>query len=118
MLDSGDFLWPGTRALVKYSGSILSFRFGERDGKVLQFLFKRWARHTQRLSLRRLQNERLWHGAGRPSDNVLMRKPARDTPQHKPVYAGHPASIHFLKSETRSLDQGSSGGIVPADTAP
>jgi hypothetical protein len=57
MLDSGDFLWPGTRALVKYSGSILSFRFGERDGKVLQFLFKRWARHTQRLSLRRPRND-------------------------------------------------------------
>jgi hypothetical protein len=57
MLDSGDFLWPGTWALVRYSGSILSFRFGERDGKVLQFLFKRWARHTQRVSLRKPRND-------------------------------------------------------------
>jgi hypothetical protein len=34
------------------------------------------------------------------------------------VYAGYPASIHLLKSETRSASQGSSGGIDPAQTAP
>src|ERR1700721_2464060 len=36
--------------------------------------------------------------------------------QQKPGYAGHPASIHLLKSETRSAGHGSSGGIDPPDT--
>jgi hypothetical protein len=53
LLDSGDFLWPGNQATVRYTGSILSFRFGERFEGVLQLLFKRRAEHTRRLSLER-----------------------------------------------------------------
>jgi hypothetical protein len=48
LLDSGDLLWPGTGALVGDSGSVLSFRFGEGFGRVLQFLFERWAWHRRK----------------------------------------------------------------------
>ena len=45
LLDSVDFLWPGNRALVRYSGGILSLSFGEDFEGVLQLLFKRGAGH-------------------------------------------------------------------------
>jgi hypothetical protein len=53
LLDSRDFLWPGNQAPVRYTGCILSFRFGERVEGVLQLLFKRRAGHTRRVSLDR-----------------------------------------------------------------
>ncbi len=37
---------------------------------------------------------------------------------HAKIYAGQPASIHCLKTETRSAAQGSSGGIEPSATVP
>ena len=45
LFDSGDFLWPGNQALVRYSGSVLSFGFDEGFEGVLQLLFKRGAGH-------------------------------------------------------------------------
>jgi hypothetical protein len=51
LLDSGDFLWPGIRAVVWYSGSGLSFCFGESVECVLEFLFERRAVHMRRVSL-------------------------------------------------------------------
>jgi len=48
LLDSGDLLWPGTGALVGHAGSVLSLRFGERFGHVLQFLFERGAGHRRK----------------------------------------------------------------------
>jgi hypothetical protein len=51
LLYLGDFLWPGTRALVEYSGSVLSFCFGKRVECMLQFLFQRRAIHMRRVSL-------------------------------------------------------------------
>lgn len=44
LLDSSDSLWPGAYALIGDSCSILSFRFGESDEGVLQFLFECRAR--------------------------------------------------------------------------
>ncbi len=51
--DPGDLVWPGlmVRIGVWFSGSILFFRFCERDGKVFQLLFKRRTGHKGRLSL-------------------------------------------------------------------
>jgi hypothetical protein len=43
--DSGDFLRPGSRALVRYSGGVLSFGFGKHFEGVLQLLLKRGAGH-------------------------------------------------------------------------
>jgi hypothetical protein len=51
LLDSGDFLGPGIRAVVWYSGSGLSFCFGESVECVLEFLFERRAVHMRRVSL-------------------------------------------------------------------
>jgi hypothetical protein len=50
---SRDFFRPGVQALVRYSGSILSFGFGKGDECVLEFLLKRGAGHTRRVSLGR-----------------------------------------------------------------
>jgi hypothetical protein len=55
LLDSGDFFRPGKQALVRYSGGVLSFRFGEGFEGVLQLLLKRWAGHRRRLSLERVR---------------------------------------------------------------
>src|SRR5258705_6918689 len=48
LLDSGDLLRPGNQALVRYSGSVLSFGFGKRFECVLQLLVKRGAIHMRR----------------------------------------------------------------------
>jgi hypothetical protein len=48
LLDSDDFFWPGNQALG-YSGSILSFRVGKCVECVLQFLWKRRARHNAKV---------------------------------------------------------------------
>jgi hypothetical protein len=53
LLDSGDLLWPGTQTLVRYSGSALSFRFGQGFEGVLQFLLKRRTGHMRRVSFER-----------------------------------------------------------------
>jgi hypothetical protein len=53
VLDSGDLLRPGNQALVRYSGSVLAFGFGESFEGVLQLLLKRGAGHNGRLSLER-----------------------------------------------------------------
>ena len=45
-------------------------------------------------------------------------KPPEINLRRTTCYPEHPASIHLLKSETRSASQGSSGGIDPAETAP
>src|SRR6202035_5696564 len=46
LLDSGDLLWPGSHALVRYSGSLFAFCFGEGFEGVLQFLLKGRTGHT------------------------------------------------------------------------
>ena len=45
LLDSGNLVGPRNRALVGYSGGILSLRFGEDFEGVLQLLFKCGAGH-------------------------------------------------------------------------
>lgn len=56
LLDSSDFLGPGAWGWVGHTGSVLSFRFGEREGQVLQPLFEGGAGHCERLPL----GERKW----------------------------------------------------------
>jgi len=51
LFDSGDFLGPGAWGWVGHTGSVLSFRFGEREGQVLQPLFEGRAAHCERLPL-------------------------------------------------------------------
>lgn len=50
LFDSGDLFRPGTEALVRYTGSVLSFGFGEGFEGVLQLLLKRGAGHRGRVS--------------------------------------------------------------------
>ncbi len=45
LLDSGDLLRPGNQALIRYSGSVLSFGFDECGEGMLQLLLKGWAGH-------------------------------------------------------------------------
>ena len=45
LFDAGDRFRPGGQALVRYSGSVLSFGFGEGFEGVLQLLLKRGAGH-------------------------------------------------------------------------
>ena len=53
VLDSGDLLRPGNQALVRYSGSVLAFGFGECFEGVLQLLLQCGPGHNGRLSLER-----------------------------------------------------------------
>lgn len=52
LLDPGDSFRPGACALVWNSGGILSFRFGESDEGVLQFLFEGGAGHKGKVITR------------------------------------------------------------------
>ena len=45
LLDAGDFFGPGGEALVRHSGGVLSFCFGEGFEGVLQLLLKCGAGH-------------------------------------------------------------------------
>jgi hypothetical protein len=45
LLDTGDFFGPGGEALVRHSGGVLSFCFGEGFEGVLQLLLKGGAGH-------------------------------------------------------------------------
>lgn len=51
LLDPGDLLRPGSHTLVRYSSSVLSFRFGKSFEGVLEFLLKGGAGHRERLPL-------------------------------------------------------------------
>ena len=53
LLGSGDLLRPANQALVRYSGSVLSFCFGKGFERVFQLLLKSGAVHMRRLSLER-----------------------------------------------------------------
>jgi hypothetical protein len=64
LLDSGDLVWPGEQPLVRYSGGVLSFRFGKRVECVLQFLFKRRAGHMRKGITREGVNACMGHPAG------------------------------------------------------
>ena len=55
LFGSRDFFRPGDRALVRYSGGILSLFFGEDFEGVLQLLLKRGAGHRGRVSLAHLR---------------------------------------------------------------
>jgi hypothetical protein len=45
LFDPVDFLRPGKRALVRYSGGVFPFGFGKRVECVFEFLFERRAGH-------------------------------------------------------------------------
>jgi hypothetical protein len=47
VLDSGYLLRPGNQAVVRYSGGVLAFGFGECFEGVLQLLLKRGAGHKE-----------------------------------------------------------------------
>jgi hypothetical protein len=53
LFDSGDLHWPGSKALIRYPGGILSFRLGKGVKGVLEFLLKCRAVYMRRVSPRR-----------------------------------------------------------------
>jgi hypothetical protein len=73
LFDSGDLFRPGTQALVRDTGSVLSFGFGEGFEGVLQLLSKRGAGHRGRVSLAHLREcVFMVMGVTRVSDGVPL----------------------------------------------
>jgi hypothetical protein len=81
LLDSGDLLWPGDEALVRYSGGILSFGFGKGVECVLQLLLKRRAGHRRRLSLEEVMIM---------IERIRERSPDQSVPPARPFWVPHP----------------------------